>query len=169
EAELSRIFFEYGEEPLARKIARRIVAERAQGPIQTTSRLVDIVRAAYGPRARRSRMDPATKTFMALRIAVNDELGSLERLCDRIGLAAASLEENPARAEWLRPGARIVVISFHSLEDRIVKHAFRSLADRGLARRLTKKPLKATEDETKLNPRARSAKMRAIRLSVGTE
>src|SRR5690606_25772395 len=106
---------------------RKIVDARASHPIQTTSELAELVRRAYGPAAHKQRIHPATRTFMALRIAVNDELGSLDRL-----LAATP--------EVLLPGGRMAVISFHSLEDRRVKQRFAELEREGLGERLTRKP-----------------------------
>jgi 16S rRNA (cytosine1402-N4)-methyltransferase len=142
EAELERILREYGEEPRARRVAHEIVRRR---PLARTTELVAAVSAALGPT--RGRIHPATRTFQALRIAVNDELGALEA-----GLDAA--------LELLKPGGRAAVISFHSLEDRIVKWRFRGWADRARARVLTRKPLQPTPQEAHSNPRARSAKLR---------
>lgn len=148
ETELTRVLKGYGEEPKARAVARHIVAER---PISTTDELALIVRKAYGPWAARSRTNPATRTFQALRIAVNDELNQLE----------ASL---PLMEHLLAPGGRLAIISFHSLEDRLVKQYFAENAgdryDSNL-RLLTKRPITAGETEISLNPRARSAKLRA--------
>jgi len=146
EQELARIIRRYGEEPAAGRIARAIVRRRERGRIETTGQLVDAVLDAAGRRKRH--LHPATLTFMALRLAVNEELEQLER-----GLAAA--------AEVLGPGGRLVVISFHSLEDRIVK---RFLADRsagGDFRILTRKVVTPTEEERRRNVRSRSAKLRA--------
>ncbi len=141
EAELSRVIFEYGEERFARRIARAIVGARRLRPLQRTGELADLV-ARCVPARGRSRIHPATRTFQAIRIAINDELGELER-----GLAAA-------RA-CLAPGGRLVVISFHSLEDRIVKHFLRAHFD--LPER---KPILGSAAELAANPRARSAKLR---------
>jgi 16S rRNA (cytosine1402-N4)-methyltransferase len=165
EEEIARIIFEYGEERKSRKIARWIVERREAGrAIQTTSELADLVARAVGYK-RTDRIHPATRTFQALRIAVNQELEGLE----------AFLE---ASVDLLQPSGRLVVISFHSLEDRIVKRALRRLAgqcecDRRLpvctcgARRaveiLTRRPVTPTEAELNENPRARSAKLRACR------
>jgi 16S rRNA (cytosine1402-N4)-methyltransferase len=162
EAELEKIVRLFGEERWARRIVSFIAEERKKTPIQTTMQLVDLIKGAI-PRARwEPRLHPATRTFQALRIAVNDELASLEE-----GLEAG------VRA--LRVGGRIAVISFHSLEDRIVKNTFNQLAKgcvcpksvprcvcgmRPAVRKLTGKPLMATEDEVLLNPRSRSAKLR---------
>jgi 16S rRNA (cytosine1402-N4)-methyltransferase len=161
EQELAHIIRRFGEEPLARKIARAVVQERAGEPITTTARLADIVVAAYGSRARSSRMHPATRTFMALRIAVNDELAALEALLGHIADGAAGAGGDG----WLAPGARIGIISFHSLEDRMVKRAFAELQDRGLTETLTRRPVTAGDDEVASNPRSRSAKLRVVRLS----
>jgi 16S rRNA (cytosine1402-N4)-methyltransferase len=145
ESELADLIFNYGEERGARRIARAIVAAREGGRLpERTLELARLIAGVVHVRGRRERIHPATRTFQALRIAVNDELGSLER-----GLAGAI-----ART---RPHGRIAVISFHSLEDRIVKQRFR---DDDRVRALTKKPLLAGDDEIARNPRARSAKLR---------
>jgi len=145
ERELADILFLYGEERAARRIARAVAGARDAGRApRTTADLARIVAGAVHVRGLRERIHPATRTFQALRIAVNDELGALER-----GLASAV-----ART---RPGGRIAVISFHSLEDRIVKRAFRN--DERL-RPLTKRPIEAGEAELAANPRSRSAKLR---------
>ncbi len=157
--ELARILRDYGEERFAGRIARAIVAAR---PIETTGALAEVVRRAIPRRFHERRIDPATRTFQALRIAVNDELHNLQD-----GLAAGFAA--------LRPGGVIMVISFHSLEDRIVKRFFRKLATPRYtslapgpplppqAEVLTKKPLRPSEKEIGENPRARSAKLRACR------
>lgn len=146
---LANVIFEFGEERYSRRIARAIVEARQASPIVTTGRLAEIVRRAM-PRGRGyQRIDPATRTFQALRIWVNRELEGLD----------AFVRDATHR---LRAGARLVVISFHSLEDRIVKHTLRELErGLGLLRILTKRPLEADEAETMRNPRARSAKLRA--------
>ncbi|ADV67723.1 16S rRNA (cytosine(1402)-N(4))-methyltransferase RsmH [Deinococcus maricopensis] len=146
EADLAAIIFEYGEERHSRRIARGIVNARDKGPISTTTQLADIIKRAY-PGGHARGIHPARRTFQALRIAVNDELGAL-----RDGLQGAS--------DLLRPGGRLAVISFHSLEDRIVKRFL--LADPTLDP-LTKRPIEAAEDEQARNPRARSAKLRGAR------
>lgn len=156
ESDLAEMIFRFGEEPLARRIAREIVSARKQGPIETTSQLAAIVRTAYGSRAHQSRMQPATRTFMALRIAVNDELAALEVLLDSLG----------QRANWLAPDARVAIICFHSLEDRLVKRSFRGLQQRGMAELLTPKPIVADAAEIASNPRSRSAKLRAIAMKT---
>lgn len=152
ERELADLIYRYGEERYSRRIARAIVEARRRSPLRTARELADVVRASV-PRGRgraRQRIDPATRTFQALRIAVNDELESL-----RSGLAAF--------ADCLVPGGRVAVISFHSLEDRIVKETFR---DDPRYERLTKKPLRPTAAEVQRNPRARSAKLRVARRVV---
>ncbi len=158
EEEIADLIFEFGEEPYARKIARKLVQTRKVQPIHTTAQLVQTVLEAYGKRAQTSRMHPATRTFMALRIAVNDELAALQALMDQIIQSASKVNEDG----WLKSGARIAVISFHSLEDRIVKRSFNELADRGLGALLTKRPVVATDAEVMANSRSRSAKLRAI-------
>lgn len=141
--EIAAILWRFGEERYSRKVARRIVEERDRAPILTTQRLAAVVATAYPPGPRRS--FPARRTFQALRIHVNDELGALQE-----GLEAG--------ARLLAPGGRLVILSYHSLEDRIVK---RFLSDSPRMRALTKKPLEASADEVEANPRARSAKLRA--------
>ena len=162
ERELAETLWQMGEERHARRIAAKIAERRAQTPLTTTGELARVVRAAVPSTRGPQRIDPATRTFQALRIAVNDELGSLEALLRRIGEAAEDIASGtPA---WLRPGARAAFITFHSLEDRPIKRAFRSLVGAGLAHAITRKPITAGDEETGLNPRARSAKLRAIRL-----
>jgi 16S rRNA (cytosine1402-N4)-methyltransferase len=141
EVELARIIFTYGEERLSRQIAREIVAQR---PFSTTTQLAYTIGGAVPKSYRYGRIHPATRTFQALRIAVNQELSSLEKF-----LAVAP--------DWLAPEGKIGLISFHSLEDRIVKHTLRE--DERL-KVLTKKPIIANDTEIELNPRARSAKLR---------
>jgi len=149
EEEIADVIFRFGEERYSRRVARAIVNARAESPIETTGRLAAIVRRAV-PLRGRQRIDPATRTFQALRIWVNRELDGLDAFLART-------------AERLLTGARLAVITFHSLEDRIVKHAFRALAGSGGALRLvTKRPLTPADDEVARNPRARSAKLRAI-------
>src|SRR5436190_571043 len=157
---LARILRDYGEEPMARRIARAIVAARSEAPIETTSRLAEIIRGVKRPRF--GDIDPSTLTFQALRIATNEELTGLDRFLDD----AVSVLES---------GARIAIISFHSLEDRIVKRAFRRLEGECTCPRnlpvcgcgakeivnvLTHRPVTASEEEIARNPRSRSAKLR---------
>ncbi|HEX7507669.1 MAG TPA: 16S rRNA (cytosine(1402)-N(4))-methyltransferase RsmH [Polyangia bacterium] len=155
--EIERILRDLGEERFARKIARTIVDARGSDDLSTTGALSQLISRTIGRRERNK--DPATRTFQALRIALNDELGELERF-----LADA--------CSCLRPGGRLVVISFHSLEDRMVKRCFRALAARDAAtepclRILTKHVVTASDEERARNPRSRSAKLRAVeRLSV---
>lgn len=149
EDDLADVIYRYGEERFSRRIARRIVEARSTTPIATTTQLADIVRRAL-PRKGYQRIDPATRTFQALRIWVNRELEGLD-----VFLTAA--------AGLLRRGARFAVITFHSLEDRVVKHTFRALAaSENAVRLLTKKPIVPDDRELARNPRARSAKLRAI-------
>ena len=151
ERDLADAIFQFGEERFSRRIARAIVDARREAPIDTTGRLAAIVRRAI-PRRGLMRIDPATRTFQALRIWVNRELEGPGSFLSRRRPAAARLRE----------GARLVVITFHSLEDRIVKHTFRALDQRdGLVQVLTKKPIVPTDEEVQRNPRARSAKLRA--------
>ncbi|HEV8307012.1 MAG TPA: 16S rRNA (cytosine(1402)-N(4))-methyltransferase RsmH [Methylomirabilota bacterium] len=149
EPELARLIATYGEEPAARRIASRLAAARARAPITTTRALADLVIAAIPPHRRPRRLHPATRTFQALRIAVNDELGSLE----------AAL---PQAARLLAPRGRFGVIAFHSLEDRLVKRAFRQFAAEPGFRLATPKPVRPGADEIRQNPRARSAKFRVL-------
>ncbi len=150
ERELADAIYAYGEERFSRRIARAIVAARRDEPIATTGRLATIVRRAL-PRRGHVRIDPATRTFQALRIWVNHELDGLDRFLE-------------AAARRLRAEARLVVISFHSLEDRIVKRTLKALEQSGekFAKVLTKKPVVPTDEEVRGNPRARSAKLRAL-------
>ncbi|MDG2206506.1 MAG: 16S rRNA (cytosine(1402)-N(4))-methyltransferase RsmH, partial [Pirellulales bacterium] len=144
ERQLADLIYRYGEERHSRRIARRIVRERGQQPIRSADQLARIVRSSLPKAKTRQRIDPATRTFQALRIAVNEELKWLE----------VALERLPA---CLAPGGRLAIISFHSLEDRLVKNAFR---DDARLEVLTAKPVVASEEEVAENPRARSAKLR---------
>lgn len=145
ERDLADLIFRYGEERGSRRIARAIVEARQRQPITTTDELSRIIARALG--GQRGRIHPATRTFQALRIAVNDELVSLEAALPQIvGLLAA--------------GGRMVIISFHSLEDRIVKNFMRAEAQTGRLRIITRKPVEAGNEEQQANPRSRSAKMR---------
>lgn len=149
EETLADIIFGYGEERYARRIAKAIVSRRANKPITTTFELRDCIVAAVPASARHGKIHPATKTFQALRIAVNDELQALEAFIE-------------AGFNALAPGGRLAIISFHSLEDRIVKHSFRALAQTGQGAVETKKPIEPSAEERASNPRARSAKLRVI-------
>lgn len=160
EDELARILLEFGEERGARRIARKLVESRAQNPIVSSGQLADLVRAALG--GSHGPIDPATKTFQALRIAVNDELGSLEGLLGLIEQAAGEIRHG--KPTWLAPGARVAIISFHSLEDRSVKHAFVRMVKSGVAQDITNGPVVASENELAINPRARSAKLRVVKV-----
>lgn len=152
EETLADIFFTYGEEQFARQIARGIVRARKEAPILTTQALAEVIADSTPAWYQRRRLHPATKVFQALRIAVNDELGAL-----REGLSAAMAR--------LSPAGRIAVITFHSIEDRIVKTMFRDAAHEGAGVLVTKKPIVPTTGETKNNPRARSAKLRVFEAS----
>jgi len=170
EGELARIIRQYGEERWAFRIARFIVKARERSPITTTGELVEIIKAAVPASARRQGLHPARRTFQALRIAVNDELGALER-----GLSAAH--------DLLSPGGRLLVISFHSLEDRVVKRTFSAwargcvcppgmpecaCAGRPTVRIITPRPVRPGLREIEENPRSRSARLRAVeRLGMG--
>jgi 16S rRNA (cytosine1402-N4)-methyltransferase len=153
ERTLANVIHEFGEERHARKIARAIVYARSRAPIETTGRLAEVVRRAV-PRRGSSRVDPATRTFQAIRIWVNGELDGLDLFLTDV-------------ARRLSAGGRVAVLSFHSLEDRIVKHTFRALQESGglgfTVR--TRRPLVPSEAEIERNPRARSAKLRAAERS----
>ncbi len=145
EEELSDIIKDLGEERFHRRIARAIVERRREKKIETTDDLASVISRAVG--GRRGKLDPATRTFQAIRIAVNDELGALKE----------GLEQIVAR---LNTGARLAVISFHSLEDRIVKNKFKEYSAVGLMKILTKKPIRPTDSEMGDNPRSRSGRLR---------
>jgi 16S rRNA (cytosine1402-N4)-methyltransferase len=149
EETLADIIYGFGEEKHSRKIAKAIVSAREVQSIETTFDLAKIIEAAVGKQYRGLRIHPATRTFQAIRIAVNSELSNLETV----------IEKGFGR---LSQGGRMSIISFHSLEDRIVKKAFVSLKQKGYATIITKKPIIPTEEEIRSNPRARSAKLRAI-------
>lgn len=150
EKEIADVIYKNGEERYSRRIARKIVERRKEKPIKTTFELVEAIRLSVPPAYRNNRrIHCATRTFQALRMAVNDELPALEEGIDKAW-------------ELLERGGRMVVISFHSLEDRIVKNFFRNKAKDGEGKVLTKKPMVASKKEKEENPRARSAKMRAI-------
>lgn len=164
EDELARVFKEYGEERDARRVARAIVRRRQEAPIETTAELRRIIQAAKGRgRRREGRVDPATRIFQALRIEVNQELAEIEQMLDQA-------------IQLLRPGGRLVVLSYHSLEDRIVKNRLRDLArgevdpitgrpreETRLIEVLTRRPIRPRAEEIAANPRARSARLRAAR------
>ncbi len=169
ERDLADVLYELGEERASRRIARAIVAARAEAPIETTGRLASIIRAVMPPD--KSGIHPATRSFQALRIKVNDELGEIERALTQAAMLLA-------------PGGRLVVVSFHSLEDRIVKRFMGEIAGRapGLSRHdprgltvppaarfrlLTPKALRPQPDETNMNPRSRSARLRAMECVKG--
>jgi 16S rRNA (cytosine1402-N4)-methyltransferase len=146
EYDLANVFWEFGEERHSRRVARKIVETRKQQSIRTTGQLANLVRSCV-PREKGRSIDPATRVFQALRIAVNDELGSLDRLLAQL-------------PRLIKRGGKAGLISFHSLEDRRVKQAFQ---DRDLWEPVTKKPVQASDDEVRNNPRARSAKFRVAR------
>jgi 16S rRNA (cytosine1402-N4)-methyltransferase len=149
EASLATVIWEYGEERRSRRIARHVIEARDRGALSDTAALATVVRRGVGAGAWQ-RIDPATRTFQALRIWVNGELHGLPQFVQ-------------AAWEALAVGGRLLIISFHSLEDRVVKHAFKRLAhDPGAARLLTRRPVVATESESERNPRSRSARLRAI-------
>jgi 16S rRNA (cytosine1402-N4)-methyltransferase len=147
---IADIIYGYGEERFARRIAKAIVTERKHAPIETTYRLVEVIKSAVPKVAQRGKTHPATKTFQALRMAVNEELPALEEFIQ-------------AGFTVLKPGGRLAIITFHSIEDRVVKHAFRAFVDSGAGELVTKKPIPPSETEVRENPRARSAKLRIIR------
>jgi 16S rRNA (cytosine1402-N4)-methyltransferase len=144
EEDLANLIYEFGEERRSRRIARAIVRAR---PITTTDELARVISAAAPP-MKGDKIHPATRTFQAIRIRVNDELGEIQSLLKSAG-------------SLLKPGGRVALISFHSLEDRLVKDAFREAARTGELEVLTKKPVIAGEEEERMNPRSRSAKLRA--------
>ncbi|HJN62377.1 MAG TPA: 16S rRNA (cytosine(1402)-N(4))-methyltransferase RsmH [Candidatus Parcubacteria bacterium] len=148
EKEIETILRELGEERFAKRIARGIISQRTVNPIKTTFQLIEAIKKAVPFWYQRKKIHFATKTFQALRITVNNELDNLK-------------EALPQALEILEPGGRLVVISFHSLEDRIIKNFFKSLAKEGSLKILTKKPVIPTLKELKVNPRSRSAKLRA--------
>jgi 16S rRNA (cytosine1402-N4)-methyltransferase len=148
--EIEKILIEYGEEKFARRIAKAIVEKRKYRAIKTTNQLVDIIQEAVPFWYQRKRIHFATRTFQAFRIAVNDELNSLQKVLPQI-------------IDILEPGGKVVVISFHSLEDRIVKNLFREQKTKGSLEIITKKPIEATPEEIEANPRSRSAKLRAAK------
>jgi 16S rRNA (cytosine1402-N4)-methyltransferase len=148
EIEIEKLLREYGEERFSKEIAQRIIKARKFKPIENTFHLVKIVRDAVPVWYQHKKMHFATKTFQAIRITVNDELNNLEKVL-------------PQTIEILKSGGRLVIISFHSLEDRIVKNFYKNQAKNGLVKVLTKKPIEPAREEIKINPRSRSAKLRA--------
>lgn len=146
EKEIADILFHYGEERYARRIARNIINRRQKKFFENTLDLIEIIKKSV-PWKRHYRINPATKTFQALRIAVNDELNVLSEGLEKVW-------------QFLAPGARLVIISFHSLEDRIVKQFFSAKSGKE-GKILTKKPIRPSDEEISLNPRSRSAKLRA--------
>lgn len=160
--DLGEIIARLGEERHARRIAAKLAAEREIEPITTTDRLASIVRSVV-PRTPGS-IDGATRTFQALRIATNDEIGALEGLLGSIQRAGGRTGDSDC---WLAPGGRVGIISFHSLEDRPVKRAFAAMCQSGHAEPITRGPVVADDDERQRNPRSRSAKLRVIGLTGG--
>lgn len=147
ESDIANVLYGYGEERYARRIAHKIVRERTQHPIETTFDLVKLIRGSVPASYLHGRINPATRTFQSLRIAVNDELSTLATFIDK---AIARLTDN----------GRLAIISFHSLEDRIVKHTFKDAAEQGEGEIITKRPIVPEHKEVEQNPRARSAKLR---------
>jgi 16S rRNA (cytosine1402-N4)-methyltransferase len=147
QSDLETIFRDFGEEPRSRRLARLVVETRRRRPFHTTQDLVEVIHLALGPRRPKSRIHPATRIFQALRIAVNRELDELEEFLSGV-------------PEWLESQGRLVVLSYHSLEDRLVKQRFLEWHRAGVMRRLTKKPLTPGDAEVKRNPRSRAAKLR---------
>jgi len=147
--DIANVLYGYGEERYSRRIAAAIVSARQQAPITSGTALAEIISQAVPAAYRRGRIHPATKSFQGLRIAVNDELTVLDTFISD-------------SFQHLTVGGRLAIISFHSIEDRIVKQRFRALADEGLAMRVTKKPITASAEELQQNPRSRSAKLRIL-------
>jgi len=156
EEALANVLYELAQERYSRRIARNIAEARRSSPITSTGRLAELVRSAIPRRGGApEKIDPATRTFLALRMAVNQELGNLRTL----------LKTAPA---LLNPGGRFAVISFQSMEDRLVKQAFRSLEASGVCEILTPRPLSPSADEVTANPRSRSAKLRVIEMAAAS-
>ena len=151
EKDLADIFWKYGEERFSRQIAKKIMEERKKKRILTTFDLVEIIKKSVPKSYERGRIHPATRVFQALRIYINNELENLETILKNLD-------------KILKPYGRAAIISFHSLEDRLVKNYFRQMVKEGKAEILTKKPITANEEEIKNNPRSRSAKLRAIKI-----
>ncbi len=149
EQDIEKILEEYGEEKFAKKIARNIVEKRKTGRIKTTFQLIEVIKNSTPKAYQKAKIHYATRTFQAVRIAVNDELENIKKVL-------------PMALSVLAPGGRLVVISFHSLEDRIVKNFFSQLLKENIVKILTKKPVTAGAEEVKKNPRSRSAKLRAV-------
>jgi len=149
--ELADVIKEYSDERYADRIAEAIYEKNRKEAIKTTGELAEIIRTAVPENYERGRINPATRTFQAIRMYVNDELGNLERILQNL-------------KEVLKTGGRVGIISFHSKEDRLVKNYFRDMARAGEAELITKKPLTATKDETQSNPKSRSAKLRVIKI-----
>ena len=152
EEKLAKILFDFSGERFAKKIAKAIKDRERRNPIEKVSELREIVESAVPKSYERGRINPATRTFQALRIYANDELGNLEKILSNL-------------SNLIHPNGRVVIISFHSLEDGMVKRCFRELAKEGVATILTKKPVTASSEEIRENPRSRSAKLRAIKLT----
>lgn len=151
EKELADIIFKFGEERMSRRIAKAIVERRRKARIRNTLELAEVIKGAVPRNYERGRIHPATRTFQAMRIYVNDELQNVEK----------ALSEMP---NILKSGARAAVISFHSLEDRIVKNGLRDMQKQNILEILTKKPIVASDEETRENPRSRSAKLRGAKI-----
>jgi 16S rRNA (cytosine1402-N4)-methyltransferase len=149
EAELADIIFQFGGERQSRRIAKAIIEKEREGAISTSKELAETIRSAVPRSYERGRIDPATRTFQALRIYANGELDNLSNILESMRMI-------------VKPGGRAAVISFHSLEDRIVKQAFQKMQKENTAEILTKKPVIAMREEVAMNPRARSAKLRAV-------
>ncbi len=147
EEELANVIFNYGEERFSRRIAKAIVQYRSRKPVETTTELEEIIFTSVPVSYRRQKIHPATRTFQAIRIAVNRELESLKMIMEKC-------------ADHLKVGGRVGVIAFHSLEDRMVKERFRELSKSGIVSLITKKPLRPGDEEVRSNPRARSARFR---------
>lgn len=147
--DLEKIFRDFGQERFSKRIAENIVLKRKIRPIETTFELIEIIKKSVPASYERGRINPATRIFMALRIAVNKELANLEKAL-------------PQSIDILDKGGKLVVISFHSLEDRIVKNIFKTQEKQGIVKILTKKPVEAGSEELKINQRSRSAKLRVV-------
>ena len=151
EEELANVIYEFGGERMSRRIAKAIVAAGKKKRIATVGELAAAVRSVLPKNYERGRIDPATRTFQALRIYANDELGNVKRVIERL-------------PQIVKPGGRVAIITFHSLEDRIVKHSFQAFAKEKKIEIITKKPIEATREEQSENPRSRSAKLRIAQI-----